>query len=93
MQWIFIIKKGKKIIFKQYRRKQIAELAQWVPGFDMTRVSVSDADKENGSPKEGDMIARNPINHADKWLVAWQYFNDNFEKIKFSESLPNFLED
>lgn len=38
-------------------------------------------DKEAGSPKTGDMIARNPKNHADQWLVAAQYFADNFEPI------------
>lgn len=37
---------------------------------------------ENGSPKIGDMIARNPKNHEDQWLVAEQYFNDNFEPIQ-----------
>ena len=42
-------------------------------------VSISDVDLENGSPKEGDMIARNPKNHLDQWLVAEKYFNDNFE--------------
>ena len=30
----------------------------------------------------GDMIARNPKNHADKWLVAAQYFSDNFEPLE-----------
>lgn len=44
-------------------------------------VSISDVDRENGSPKIGDMIARNPKNHLDQWLVAEQYFNDNFEPI------------
>jgi hypothetical protein len=67
--------------FYQYRRKQIAELAQWVPGTDMTDVSVSAEDQRAGSPKVGDMIARNPKNHADKWLVAAQYFADNFEAV------------
>jgi hypothetical protein len=65
--------------FKQYRRKQIAELRPWEPGDDMSGVSVSQPDRENGSPKVGDMIARNPKNHADKWLVAAAYFADNFE--------------
>lgn len=64
--------------FKQYRRTQIAEMARWVPGFDMSRVSVSEPDRENGSPTVGDMIARNPKNHHDKWLVAAKYFADNF---------------
>jgi len=27
------------------------------------------------------MIARNPKNHADQWLVAERYFADNFEPI------------
>lgn len=65
--------------FKQYRRSAIAEMAEWVSEFDMTGVSVSQPDAEAGSPKAGDMIARNPKNHADKWLVAAAYFADNFE--------------
>lgn len=44
-------------------------------------VSISDVDLMNGSPKEGDMIARNPKNHLDQWLVSEEYFNDNFESI------------
>lgn len=68
--------------FKKYRRKQIAELRPWVNGEGIPPgVSVSAPDLENGSPKEGDMIARNPKNHADQWLVAAQYFADNFEPI------------
>ena len=65
--------------FARYRRTQIAEMTPWAPGFDMTDVSVSKPDREAGSPKAGDMIARNPKNHADKWLVAAAYFADNFE--------------
>jgi hypothetical protein len=68
--------------YRLFRRKQIAELADWHPGFDMTGVSVSEADKANGSPRALDKIARNPKNHADKWLVAAQYFVDNFESIE-----------
>jgi len=67
--------------FKQYRRKQIAELKPWAPYIDMTRVSVSAPDRDAGSPKPGDMIARNPKNHDDQWLVAKQYFEDNFEEM------------
>jgi hypothetical protein len=67
--------------FKQYRRKQIAELCPWWPAANMTRVSISAPDKEAGSPKEGDMIARNPKNHDDMWLVAAAYFADNFEPV------------
>lgn len=75
--------------FKQYRRTNIAEMCPWKPTDGLTHeqqlselveagVSVSQADRNNGSPKAGDMIARNPLNHADKWLVAKQYFEENF---------------
>ena len=66
-------------MFTKYRRTQIAEMTPWTPELDMAGVSVSAPDKEAGSPKPGDMIARNPKNHADQWLVAAQYFADNFE--------------
>jgi hypothetical protein len=61
-------------MFKNYKRKAIAQL-------NMGRVSISDSDKENGSPMYGDMIARNPEDHEDQWLVAFQYFKDNFEMV------------
>lgn len=47
----------------------------------VVKVSISVEDLANGSPKIGDMIARNPKNHDDQWLVAEQYFKDNFEPI------------
>jgi len=72
--------------FRRYRRKQIAELRSWAPGDDMTGVSVADVDRVAGSPKAGDMIARNPKNHADQWLVAAAYFADNFEPVPEDES-------
>ncbi len=68
-------------MFNVYRRTQIAEMEAWFEGYDMDRVSVSAPDKEAGSPKLGDMIARNRKNHDDKWLVAKQYFEDNFEPV------------
>ncbi len=68
--------------FKQFRRKQIAELRNYVEGEVLSdRVSISASDLENGSPKVGDMIARNPKNHDDQWLVAQKYFEDNFEEV------------
>ncbi len=71
--------------FAQFRRKQIAELRPYVPGELLDgKVSISAEDLKNGSPKAGDMIARNPKNHDDKWLVAAQYFADNFEPCPLS---------
>ena len=69
--------------FRRYRRKQIAELRPYVPGETLSgRVSISAADRERGSPKEGDMIARDPANHDDQWLVAKDYFEANFEPME-----------
>lgn len=66
--------------FKAYRRSQIAQLRPYQPGEVLSdRVSVSAPDREAGSPKAGDMIARNPKNPDDQWLVAAAYFADNFE--------------
>ena len=80
--------------FKKYRRIQISEIREvtqadieqykskdYISAFGWQNVvSISDADLKNGSPKIGDMIARNPKDHNDQWLIAEQYFNDNFEK-------------
>ena len=68
--------------FKRYRRKNISEMRPYVEGEILdSKVSISEADIIAGSPKLGDMIARNPDNHDDQWLVAKQYFEDNLEAI------------
>jgi hypothetical protein len=66
-------------MWMQYKRTQISEMKYWNEFTDMTGVSVSQVDRDAGSPKLGDMIARNPKNHSDQWLVSAQYFADNFE--------------
>jgi hypothetical protein len=83
--------------FKQYKRTQIAEMRpvtdRDIVNFNTDlhphslrdtefKVSISQVDLNNGSPKIGDMIARNPKNHNDQWLVAEQYFKDNFKEYK-----------
>jgi hypothetical protein len=67
--------------FTRYRRKQVAELRPYKPGEDLEGVSVSATDKSAGSPKAGDMIARNPKKHTDQWLVEAKYFAENFEPL------------
>lgn len=62
-----------------YKRKGLSEMRKYELSEDVTKISISEADKQNGSPKEGDMIARNPKNHDDQWLVAKKYFEDNLE--------------
>ena len=68
--------------WKKYRRTNIAEMRPYVEGDDVSRVSISTSDIQNGSPKQGDMIARNPENHDDQWLVAAAYFDANFMEDK-----------
>lgn len=69
--------------FKQYRRKSISEMRPYVKDEQLSvSISISQADINNGSPKIGDMIARNPKDHFDQWLVAEKYFKDNLELIK-----------
>ena len=69
------------MIFKTYVRTNRAEMADWEKGMNLDKVSISEPDRANGSPKEGDKIARNPENHDDKWLVAKDYFNSNFKPL------------
>lgn len=67
--------------WKQYRRKGLSELRPYIEGENIDHVSIADVDIKNGSPKSGDMIARNPNNHLDQWLVEQQYFMDNLEPV------------
>lgn len=84
----------KEIKFEKYKRVDTAEMHEYDPNNSypkhvMDRVSISASDKENGSPKKGDMIARNPKNHDDMWLVAKKYFKDNFKPIKKQKKTTN----
>jgi hypothetical protein len=57
---------------------RLAEMRPWTADYDMTGVSVSDTDKANGHPKEGDMIRRNPSDSKDQWLMTAAYFAEHF---------------
>lgn len=65
--------------WQRYKRLGFAEAKPYVYGDDMTDVSISAKDLADGSPKTGDMIARNPDSHKDRWLIARTYFEKNFE--------------
>lgn len=64
-----------EIPWKPYRRKGLSEMRPYIPGEDMSTVSVNPVD----TVEDGGMVARNPKNHADQWYVAKQYFADNLE--------------
>jgi hypothetical protein len=73
--------------FNQYLRTNLAEGAELsgkegAQNLMDSKVSISQADLDNGSPKQGDMLLRNPENHNDKWLVAEAYFKSNFKKFE-----------
>lgn len=79
--------------WNSYVRTNIAEMRMFREGEVLdVNISISQADKENGSPKLGDMIARNPKNYNDQWLVAYKYFKDNFCLAEQkSQDLADFL--
>ena len=64
-----------------YRKKDLQPMIPWEPDQPMILVSISEADKANGSPKPGDMIAVNPNNATDMWLVAKEYFEEHYEPV------------
>lgn len=70
-----------KQMIKLYYKTAVQPMYPWEPGELMDLVSVSAADASNGSPKEGDMIAYNPENRTDVWLVAAEFFKLNYELI------------
>lgn len=72
---------GKKMKnWKKYQKKQLQEMRPYIPCELLEGVSISQADKDNGSPKEGDMIARNANDPNDMWLVAKKFFEENYQE-------------
>lgn len=72
-----------EVKFKEYFRKGTALLHEYDPEYTYNelfweRLSISEADKEKGSPKKGDMVAVNPDDYSDIWLVEKEYFENNF---------------
>lgn len=77
--------------FKQYRRKNIAELCP-LSDFNLktlsevlaeTTISVSPVDQELDSQEFAlGYVARNPLNHADVWYVSKKYYDENFEPMQ-----------
>lgn len=72
--------------FKQYRRVRITDITEARPYITgellSSKVSISMTDKAAGSPKEGDMIARNPANHDSQWLITQADFTPSFEPLE-----------
>lgn len=63
---------------KLYRKKILQPMRPYVPGEDLTDVSVSDED----TPEEGGMIAVNPGDDTDLWYISKEFFVANYEAIE-----------
>jgi hypothetical protein len=70
-----------RVAFKKYGKKGVTKMRPYVPGEDMQGISISDVDRDNGSPKKGDMVARNPKDKTEQWLVAKKYFKENYKEV------------
>lgn len=63
---------------KLYRKKNLQPMRPYVPGEDLSKVSVSSED----TPEAGGMIAMNPDDSSDQWYIAKKFFEDNYEEAK-----------
>lgn len=64
---------------ENYRKKGVQPMFPWSPETDMSNVSVGDDDRANGSPQTGDMIAHDPENPKDEWLINEKFFTEKYE--------------
>jgi hypothetical protein len=60
--------------FRLYRKKLVQPMRPYVPGEDLSGVSVNKED----TPELGGMIAVNPSNPSDQWYVAKKFFEENY---------------
>lgn len=74
--------------FVQYSRITIVEMRPYVEGEDMTNVYVDPVLVEHGHPEEGDMIARNPRDRDEMWLMTRENFSTNFETMAEARGAP-----
>jgi len=71
--------------WKKYRKTGIAEMKpllhkDWNP----RTLNLSVADRANGHPKMGDMLARDPLNHSDRWVVSGTFFRSHYVPLEES---------
>jgi hypothetical protein len=68
--------------FKEYVRKGVTSMRKYVPGEDLSLISVSPQD----IPSLGGMVAVNAKNPKDQWYVAQAYFEENLEEVISAEN-------
>lgn len=62
------------IMWISYLKTTSPEMRPYVPGEDLTGVSVNAED----TPELGGMIARNADNHKDQWYIGKEFFRKNY---------------
>lgn len=80
--------------WKQYRKTALQEMRPYVPGEDLTGISISKEDQAEIESGGGGMIARNADNPKDQWYVARDFFNSNYalsEKGYVSEEVAELI--
>jgi hypothetical protein len=65
-------------MFKQYQQIQTLELRPYLQNEDTSNITISQVDKDNNSPKQGDMIARTSKYDDQEWLINEEQFKKNF---------------
>lgn len=65
-------------MWKYYRKTQTQVMRPYIPGEDLSEISVSRED----TPEEGGMIARDSVNPKDQWYVGKDFFKKNYEEVK-----------
>jgi len=71
--------------YEEYIKPATQLMIPYTKGMNLEGVSISDEDIHKGSPKEGDMIAVSKENIKDKWLVAEDFFLQNYAKVNLKK--------
>ena len=63
-------------VVKNYRKKGLQPMRPYIPGEDLTGISISEED----IPELGGMIAIGNDNNA-KWYISKTFFDKNYEEV------------
>ena len=65
------------VVWKKYRKVQLTEMRDYVPGEDLQAQGIS-ISKLDEPPVLGGKIARNPLNPNDQWYVNPVFVCENY---------------
>ena len=63
--------------WKKYRKSTVTEMIPWSADVSMDAITVGVEDRAD-HPRLGDMVARDPANPSDMWLVVKEFFEANY---------------